>query len=437
MNFIRVQGDHALFPARSTPLPHPAAGLAIARFALAIAPHAHTIWLPFDPYDAALVLQQWGKNAITENRPDGYDLCIDCGDPKTPNINPDTIGFINARPAPVLAVNAPSGLCTDTGTANHPCVRADWTLALGALSVGLFTADGRAMSGEIWFNDLDLDFPQNTIARPVARLNAPPRLPPRPHNTHKGSFGDVAIIGGAAGMAGAALLAGIAALHGGAGRVFVGLLDVENAALLLAAQPELMLRSPQAVLAHHATTIVAGCGGGISVRSQLPEILARAKKLVLDADALNAIAQDAALQEQLCARLPQTTVLTPHPLEAARLLGVNVKNVQSNRLHAAQTLANRLACVVVLKGSGTVIAVPNAENILENTLPRVNPTGNARLAAAGTGDVLAGLLGAYLAAGLDAHSAACAAVFRHGAVADDWKENRTLTARELALRLGI
>lgn len=438
MTTIRVQGSYTLYSSCFTPLPCPAAGLAIARFALAIAPHAHTVWLPCDPYSVAIHLRQWGKSVITTvattAMPDFYDLCIDCGN----LTNPDTIDAINTRPAPVLAVNAPSGLCADTGMAEKFCVHADWTLALGTLSVGLFTADGRTMSGQIWFNDLDLGLhlrPENRIAQ----LNAPQPLPPRPHNTHKGSFGDVAIIGGATGMAGAALLAGMAALHGGAGRVFVGLLDAAtaanpaSAALLLAAQPELMLRHPQDAIAHHATTIVAGCGGGASISALLPSILASAQKLVLDADALNAIAHDAVLQQQLRARPPHSTVLTPHPLEAARLLGMRVTEVQANRLQAAQTLANHLMCVVVLKGSGSIIAMPSS---LSDSLPRINPTGNARLAAAGTGDVLAGLLGAYLAAGLDVQSAAYLAVFRHGEVADNWNEPHTLTARELARRLG-
>lgn len=424
MTTIRVQGDHALFLARSTPLPCPAAGLAIARFALAIAPHAHTFWLPFDPYAVETHLRQWGKNVIT--MPDFYDVCIDCGH----LTNPATLDFIHTRPAPVLAVNAPSGLCADTGVAQKSCIRADWTLALGTLSAGLFTADGRAMCGEIWLDDLGLGLHQHP-ENPIAQLNAPQPLPPRPHNTHKGSFGDVAIIGGAVGMSGAALLAGMAALHGGSGRVLVGLLDRESAALLLAAQPELMLRHPHDVITHHATTIVAGCGGGTSICALLPSILEHAQKLVLDADALNAIAHDAALQKQLCARPADSTVLTPHPLEAARLLGMRVTEVQANRLQAAQTLANRFACVVVLKGSGSIIATPAS---LPDSQPRINPTGNARLAAAGTGDVLAGLIGASLAVGLDAQRAACWAVFRHGEVADQWNESRTLTARELARR---
>ena len=152
------------------------------------------------------------------------------------------------------------------------------------------------------------------------------------------------------------------------------------------------------------------------MRLVLPRLLSLAARLVLDADALNAIAADAGLQTQLAARARRghATVLTPHPLEAARLLGAEAAGVQANRLHAAHTLADRFGCVVVLKGSGTVIAEPGRA-------PHINPTGNAALATAGTGDVLAGWIGGLWAAespsgaGFDV---AIAAVYRHGAAAD-------------------
>ena len=152
---------------------------------------------------------------------------------------------------------------------------------------------------------------------------------------------------------------------------------------------------------------------------------------MLDADALNAIAADRDLQAALTARAAQafTTVLTPHPLEAARLLGCTTAQVQHDRVAAAQALAQRFQAVAVLKGSGTVVAAPGGP-------VHINPTGNARLGTAGTGDVLAGLVGALLAGGQAAFSAACAAVQRHGAVADAWPEGRSLTASALAARLA-
>jgi hydroxyethylthiazole kinase-like uncharacterized protein yjeF len=223
-------------------------------------------------------------------------------------------------------------------------------------------------------------------------------------------------------MTGAAVLAARAALHGGAGRVYVGMLDTTVLGLDVC-QPELMFRHPSE-LPLESMTVVAGCGGGDTIHAHLPDILRRSQRLVLDADALNAIAQAASLQNQLAARGADTTVLTPHPLEAARLLQLNTRDIQSDRLAAAQSLANRFACTVVLKGSGTVISAPGA-------IPHINPTGNARLASAGTGDVLAGLIAARWATEDNATFAACAAVFHHGRIADTWPASAAFTAQDL------
>jgi hydroxyethylthiazole kinase-like uncharacterized protein yjeF len=249
----------------------------------------------------------------------------------------------------------------------------------------------------------------------------------RLHNSHKGSYGDVAIVGGDAGMAGAALLAGTAALHGGAGRVFVA--GPGNAPPLSvdATQPELMFR-PFSTLAINQMVVVAGCGGGEAMAQHLESVLQQSARLVLDADALNVLALEPHFQALLQARPAGSSVLTPHPLEAARLLHTSTQAVQADRLEAAQNLAERFACTVVLKGSGSVIAAPGRK-------PHINTTGNARLATAGTGDVLAGLLGALLATQPNAFSAACAAVHWHGLRADQWPATLRLTASGLARAL--
>ena len=191
-------------------------------------------------------------------------------------------------------------------------------------------------------------------------------------------------------------------------------------------QPELMLRDMSA-LDLHAMTVVCGCGGGDAVRAHLPKIISGTTRLVLDADALNAVAGDVQLQVLVRARARRgwLTVLTPHPLEAARLLGTSSSEVQQDRLAAAQRLALAFACTVVLKGSGSIIASPAG-------VPAINPTGNARLATAGTGDVLAGAIGAGLAAGVPAYQAACEAAYQHGLHADKWPEHQALTASRLA-----
>jgi hydroxyethylthiazole kinase-like uncharacterized protein yjeF len=349
----------------------------------------------------------------------------------------------------VLALDIPSELDADTGALIAPesiarsprntRASARFTLSFLTLKPGLFTASGRDLAGQIWWDDLGVAAPAGTL--PDAWLLGQDRAGRRnrsqaAHASHKGSFGDVAILGGeswtdpdahtATHMAGAALLAGRAALHAGAGRVFVALLDNGTSGISVdPQQPELMFRSPGA-LDLSTQVLVCGCGGGQAVAGVLPRVLSSAKAAVLDADALNAIAADTQLQTLLRARRGRgyRTVLTPHPLEAARLLGSSTASVQVDRLTAARQLAEKWGCVVVLKGSGTVIAAPNEVTV-------INPTGNARLATAGTGDVLAGMLGAGLAGGASAFDAACGAVFRHGQGADDWR-GPALTASRLA-----
>ncbi|MDE2606064.1 MAG: NAD(P)H-hydrate dehydratase [Burkholderiales bacterium] len=439
------------------------AGLAVARLALALAPHSRTVWVACGPgnnggdgFEAALHLKVWGKEPIVtwlgdEARapddaraslqraraagvtfaaepPAAYDFALDAllgiGSTRAPGgALLAHIERLNAGAAPVLAVDLPSALDADTGTATA-CVHARHTLSLLALKPGLFTAQGRDAAGEVWFDDLQAAASEAA----AALLSGPPAAGPRLHASHKGSYGDVAVIGGAPGMAGAALLCGRAALHHGAGRVFVGFLDA-RAPALDARQPDLMVR-PWDSLDLAAMTVACGCGGGEAVRAALPRAFA-ARALVLDADALNAIAADPQLQALLAARGRRgaATVLTPHPLEAARLLAQGTGEVQGHRLGAARALAQRFGSVVVLKGSGSVVAGPDGS-------VRVNPTGNARLAVAGTGDVLAGMMAARLANGEDALEAASGAVYLHGLAADRWPAGEPLTASALASRFA-
>jgi hydroxyethylthiazole kinase-like uncharacterized protein yjeF len=226
------------------------------------------------------------------------------------------------------------------------------------------------------------------------------------------------LIGGAAGMVGAAVLAARAAMAAGAGRVYLGLLARTEPAWVDAVHPEVMAR-PVSQLLEAAmldnATVVCGCGGG-TMREALPPLLHRAPRLVLDADALNTVAADEALQKALRSRARRrlATVLTPHPLEAARLLGSDTRQVQSDRLHAARALADALSCTVLLKGSGTVVA--SAEHTTS-----INPTGDARLGSAGSGDVLAGWLGGWWSAhaqGTTPHAIAQASAWLHGAAVD-------------------
>ncbi|OIP18761.1 MAG: bifunctional ADP-dependent (S)-NAD(P)H-hydrate dehydratase/NAD(P)H-hydrate epimerase [Comamonadaceae bacterium CG2_30_59_20] len=450
------------------------AGLAVARLALAIAPHAQRIWIAAglgnnggDGIEAALHLQRWGKRPLVswlghpeqasadtrlayqnaldagvpfvDGPPSHFELCIDAllgigSQLREPvGLMADWMHRINTCAAPVLAVDVPSGLQADTGVASRCHVKANYTLSLLTLKPGLFTAQGRDLAGSVWLDDLQQDQVNPSASPPSppsAWLAGRALTTNRAHASHKGSYGDVVVVGGASGMSGAALLAASAALHGGAGRVFVSLLN-DQPLRLDTTQPELMFRE-LGTLPLETMSVVCGCGGGTAIAKHLPELLKSAKQLVIDADGLNAIAQSAPLQGLLAERGLQqrATILTPHPLEAARLLACSAADIQADRLTSAQQLARRFACTVVLKGSGTVIAQADA-------LPVINPTGNARLATGGTGDVLAGLTGARLAGGLGAFDAACQAVYQHGAVADHWPQAQALTASQLARALTV
>jgi hydroxyethylthiazole kinase-like uncharacterized protein yjeF len=441
------------------------AGLAVARLALATAPRARQVWVACGPGNnggdglvAAALLHRAGVAvhatlfgdaarlpddarraltsaleagvAVSARVPDGepglaIDALLGLGASRAP-AGPIAAGItrLNQLQAAVLAVDLPSGLHADTGQClGTETVRATHTLALLTLKPGLFTAAGRDHAGQVWLDTLGVT---PAGGDPCARLadgeDLRRALPGRTHASHKGTYGDIAVVGGAPGMTGAALLAARAALAAGAGRVFIDLLDPAGPGSDRL-QPELMFRprwwrSDPPVLAR--STVVCGCGGGAAVREVLPVLLARCPRLVLDADALNTIATDESLRRQLDARhgRGQHTVLTPHPLEAARLLRTDVAEVQADRLHHARELAQRHACIVLLKGSGSVIAAPDGSRV-------VNPTGNALLASGGSGDVLAGWVGGLWAqraeapdAAVAARQATIAAAWLHGAAAD-------------------
>lgn len=314
---------------------------------------------------------------------------------------------------PVFALDVPSGLSADTG-AGAPAVRATRTLTFIAAKPGLLTLDGRDCAGELDIAPLGLDYPpQDTVA---AWANTPGRfaaaLPGRRHASHKGSFGTLAVIGGSIGMVGAPLLGARAALHLGAGRVHIGFL-AEAAPAFDPVHPELMLHPVDRLQLAEMSALVAGpgMGTGDDGRRWLEMALRAGTPTVLDADALNLLATDTALAA-IAKAGTAPRVLTPHPLEAARLMGCTVAEVQRDRLDAARALASQWQAVVALKGSGTVIAGGDGNAVA------INPTGNAGLATAGTGDVLAGMIGALLAQGMAAESAALASVWLHGRAAD-------------------
>lgn len=237
-------------------------------------------------------------------------------------------------------------------------------------------------------------------------------LKPRPKNSHKGMFGKVTVIGGANGMAGAALLAGRAALKLGAGCVHIGLL-ADNAPAVDSQMPELMLNSASSVLKESKPDVlVVGCGLGLSLAAQklLYDALLLDVPTVLDADALNIIAMRPDLRTTLHTR-KSATVFTPHPGEAAHLLACSVADIQADRLAAVSQLAKKLHGSVVLKGSGSLCATSDGKLYL-------NITGNPGMSSAGMGDVLSGMIAAFLGQGLAADDALLLAVYLHGAAGD-------------------
>ena len=327
----------------------------------------------------------------------------------------DWVDMLNALACPVLALDVPSGLDADSGAILGCCVRATHTITFMAGKPGLYTLAGRDHAGTVRCANLDIDVSPAASGegRLISSADFESALQPRRHTSHKGSNGSAAIIGGAPGMAGAALLAGRAALHLGAGRVYLGMLD---ALPVDAQQPELMLREVEDAIAQ-ATAI--GIGPGLSQSDGALTALRLAiktdKALAIDADALNLLAAHPALVTHI-ARRTAPTVLTPHPSEAARLLGISTQAVQSQRIPAALQLAHRFNAVVVLKGSGSIVALPDDETHKGRWY--INGTGNPSLATAGSGDVLLGMLTALLAQGNQAATALLAAVHLHGAAAD-------------------
>ncbi|MDT8998505.1 NAD(P)H-hydrate dehydratase [Paucibacter sp. APW11] len=333
------------------------------------------------------------------------------------------ITAVNRSAATVLAVDLPSGLQADTGQALGEALRADHSLSLLSLKPGLFTAQGRALCGTLWHDDLGVVSPIEADAwlSGAQTLQAWQTRHRRTADSHKGSFGDVLVVGGAPGMAGALQLAAGAALSAGAGRVYAcGLDDGANVGVIRCGRAELMHCPPERLAqpeSQSQATVVAGCGGGAAITPLLPNLLRHAARLVLDADGLNAVAASTDLQALLRQRASagQSSILTPHPLEAARLLGISTSEVQADRLHSAQLLAEGFAATVILKGSGSVIASPS-------TTPSINSSGSAALATPGSGDVLAGWLGGMWAQAEEqpTQELAAAACYWHGLAADGW-----------------
>ncbi|HQS99446.1 MAG: bifunctional ADP-dependent NAD(P)H-hydrate dehydratase/NAD(P)H-hydrate epimerase [Hydrogenophilales bacterium 16-64-46] len=320
-------------------------------------------------------------------------------------IDAQWIAQANALACPRLALDVPSGLDADTGQIRGIAMRADVTLTFLGAKPGLLTADGPDYAGAVFVDTLGV-VASDAPGFALTRLEPRHHLPPRPRNSHKGLFGHAGVVGGAPGMVGAALIAGRAALAHGAGLVTLGVLDTRVA--VDTGEPRLMFATPESLVGQALTMLAIGPGLGqtATARALLAVALATPCTLVLDADALNLLAGDAALAE-VAAQRTGPTLLTPHPGEAARLLGCDTAAVQADRIAAATVLSTRFGAHVALKGAGTVIAHPRGRYA-------INTTGGPNLAQAGSGDRLTGIAAALLAQGMAAGDALEAAVWRHG-----------------------
>ncbi|PNB76050.1 bifunctional ADP-dependent NAD(P)H-hydrate dehydratase/NAD(P)H-hydrate epimerase [Pseudomonas sp. GW456-E7] len=337
------------------------------------------------------------------------------------------ITAINVSGLPVAAVDIPSGLCADTGRILGLAVQADLTVTFIGLKLGLFTGEAADVVGELLFNDLHAD-PRliEGAAFTARRLTAAnlPRPAARAPASHKGKFGHVLLIGGDRGLGGAILLSAQSALRSGAGMVSVATRS-EHVAAALARIPEAMVLGTSSAnqlmdLLQKVSVLVVGPGLGQAGwgRSLLSVAANAALPQVWDADALNLLAEERV-------SLPRDCVITPHPGEAARLLGMSTAQVQADRPAAAHALSKKYSAVVVLKGAGSLVTCPDGRLA-------VCHQGHPAMATAGLGDVLAGLLGALLAQGMEPFDAACLAVWLHANAGEQQgKFGRGLAASDL------
>ena len=349
-------------------------------------------------------------------------------------IGAELIRHINAANCPVVSVDMPSGLHSDTGFAFEPCVKADTTITFIGLKLGLLTGQGRSHAGEIVFEDLRIPAEARRTVAPVARIIRQPLLAKRRREMHKGDAGRVLVVGGDRGMLGAVLLAGEAALRCGSGLVTVA---GSEAHLDLPALrfPELMsadaLQLSPEQISQRADAVVLGPGLGQSDWSAqvFERFIDVDVPMVVDADGLNWLARSG---RHASARQHSARVLTPHPGEAAGLLQCTAAEIQADRLQAAREIAAKYGGICVLKGAGTLVACADGPMFLCDK-------GNPGMATAGMGDVLSGIVGSLAGQGLPVAAAAAAGVWLHGTAADGAVQTtgeRSLLARDVIHHLA-
>lgn len=350
------------------------------------------------------------------------------------------IDWINARPEPVVAIDIPSGVESDTGFAAGPAVRADRTVTMGLLKRGLVLPPGRDLAGTVHIANISL--PPRVWAGSAIHFNLVEArdvrmmLPRRAPTAHKGDAGRAFVLAGSPGMTGAATLCSQAALRIGAGLVILGIPSSLNPILevkLTEVMTRLLPENDRGALHPKALPViedlvswadVVGIGPGLSQDSDTEETVRRLlgtikKPLVIDADGLNALGRES----EFAGMLPAGSILTPHPGEFSRLCGKSISEILAHRVDLAAEKAAAWGAVLVLKGSPTIIADPGGEVYC-------NSTGGPALATGGSGDVLTGMILGLLAQGCPPVHAACAGVYLHGLAGD-------LSARDVGVAATI
>lgn len=362
----------------------------------------------------------------------------------------DCIDAINADDVPVIAVDIPSGLPADGGPVRGAVVQATATVTFGLPKLGLVLTPTSAFVGRLVVRNIgfssDLLQSEEYRVNLIACEEVAASLPRRPQDSHKGSFGSVLIVAGSRGMTGAAVLTAHGAMRSGAGLVHVAFPErLEQTIETLLIDPievacpggddgwrldmSSLDRLIEAAEDVSAVALGPGLGTAEATRELVGELCRRIRKpLVIDADGVNCLAG----RTDVLAERPAPTVLTPHPGEMARLIDSSPKEVQADRLETARAAADRFGCVVALKGAGTVIALPDGST-------HVNPTGNHGMAKGGSGDILTGMIGGFLAQGMSPFDAARAGVFVHGLAGDKalrGSDPRAMTAMDIVDNIG-
>ncbi|MFZ3073223.1 MAG: NAD(P)H-hydrate dehydratase [Thermodesulfobacteriota bacterium] len=350
----------------------------------------------------------------------------------------EMIEAVNKVSKPVVAIDVPSGIDATSGKVLGLAIKASRTVTMAFAKPGLFVYPARDFSGKVEVADIGM--PKEILSEDSARFHllddsfVASVLRPRKKNTHKGTYGHTLVIGGSIGKTGAPYMAALGAMRAGAGLATIALpksldrgMDEKTIEVMTCPLPEttgLMLgdisfsETVKAMKGKTSVVIGPGLGGGDTfgyVRRVVEKCVELDMPLVIDADGLNALSEDVSVLKK-ASKKGGRIVITPHPGEVARLFGVKAKDVQFDRIGFAQRLFKETGCTVVLKGAGTIVA--SKEKIF------INPTGNPGMASAGTGDVLSGIIGAFLSQGIPDVLAACAAVYIHGLCGDEVAKKR-------------